>query len=92
MASTGRPARILIIVQNLPVPFDRRVWQEATTLQLAGYDVAVICPKKKMYNKGHEILEGVEIYRYPLPYEADAGILGFFFELNFLLYLNHIKQ
>ena len=27
-ASAGR--RVLIIVQNLPVPFDRRVWQEAT--------------------------------------------------------------
>ena len=48
-ASTGKkPARkVLIIVENLPVPFDRRVWSEATTLQQAGYGVSVICPKGK---------------------------------------------
>lgn len=71
---------ILIIVQNLPVPFDRRVWQEATTLKKAGYKVSVICPKKKMYTNGFEILEGIYIYRYPLIYEADKGVLGYFFE------------
>ena len=38
--------RVLIIVQNLPVPFDRRVWQEATSLRRHGFGVAVICPKK----------------------------------------------
>jgi glycosyltransferase involved in cell wall biosynthesis len=29
--------RVLIIVQNLPVPFDRRVWLECRVLALAGY-------------------------------------------------------
>ena len=43
--SAGR--RVLILVQNLPVPFDRRVWMEATTLQRAGYRVSVVCPKMK---------------------------------------------
>jgi glycosyltransferase involved in cell wall biosynthesis len=71
---------ILIIVQNLPVPFDRRVWQEATSLQRAGFGVAVVCPKKKMYRKSYERLEGVDIYRYPLLYEADKGVLGYFVE------------
>ena len=71
---------ILIIVQNLPVPFDRRVWQEATSLQRAGFGVAVVCPKKKMYTKSYEQLEGVDIYRYPLLYEADKGVLGYFVE------------
>jgi hypothetical protein len=33
------PKKVLIIVENLPVPFDRRVWMEATTLQKAGYEV-----------------------------------------------------
>jgi glycosyltransferase involved in cell wall biosynthesis len=70
----------LIIVQNLPVPFDRRVWQEATSLRRAGFGVAVICPKKKMYTKSYEQLEGVDIYRYPLIYEADKGVLGYFVE------------
>jgi glycosyltransferase involved in cell wall biosynthesis len=71
---------ILIIVQNLPVPFDRRVWQEATSLRRAGFGVAVVCPKKRMYTKSYEQLEGVDIYRYPLLYEADKGVLGYFVE------------
>lgn len=68
--------RVLIIVQNLPVPFDRRVWLEATTLAQAGYSVSVICPKMKGYNASREVLEGVEIYRYLLPFDAQ-GPLGF---------------
>lgn len=73
------PRRVLIIVQNLPVPFDRRVWLEATTLARAGYRVSVICPKMKGFHAGHEILEDVEILRYPLPFEAQ-GTLGFIAE------------
>jgi glycosyltransferase involved in cell wall biosynthesis len=73
-------SNILIIVQNLPVPFDRRVWQEATSLQRAGYGVSVICPKKKIYTKSYEKLEGVEIYRYRLFLEADEGVVGYFIE------------
>ncbi len=71
---------ILIIVQNLPVPFDRRVWQEATSLRRAGFGVAVICPKKKMYTAGYERQDGVDIYRYPLIFEADKGVTGYFIE------------
>jgi glycosyltransferase involved in cell wall biosynthesis len=64
------PRRILIIVQNLPVPFDRRVWLEATTLKRAGYVVSVICPKGPGYEKAEETIEGVHIYRHNLPIEA----------------------
>lgn len=71
--------RVLIIVQNLPVPFDRRVWLEATTLRRAGYQVTCICPKAKGYDAGREEIEGVDIRRYTLPGEA-AGALGFAFE------------
>ncbi|MFO7285340.1 MAG: glycosyltransferase family 4 protein [Gammaproteobacteria bacterium] len=71
-----RRRRVLIIVENLPVPFDRRVWQEATTLQAAGYDVSVISPKRGDYRKSYEVLEGVHVYRHPLPVEAD-GPLGY---------------
>jgi glycosyltransferase involved in cell wall biosynthesis len=70
MASTGKPCpqrRILIIVENLPVPFDRRVWNEATTLVRAGYEVSVICPKGKGALASREIIDGVHIYRHPLP-------------------------
>ena len=59
--------RILIIVENLPVPFDRRVWQEALALASAGALVSVICPKDKGYEAGHEVIEGVNIYRHALP-------------------------
>ncbi|HWX47226.1 MAG TPA: glycosyltransferase family 4 protein [Roseomonas sp.] len=77
--SPGRTRRVLIVVQNLPVPFDRRVWLEATTLTRSGYEVSVICPKMKGFNASRETLEGVEIYRYPLPFDAQ-GAAGFFAE------------
>lgn len=57
---------ILIIVENLPVPFDRRVWQEACALRDAGAKVSVICPKMKGYDKSYEKLDGIEIHRHPL--------------------------
>ena len=50
--------RVLIIVENLPCPFDRRVWQEARTLAAAGYTVSIICPKGKGYEKSFEELDG----------------------------------
>ena len=68
---------VLMIVQNLPVPFDRRVWMEATTLRAAGLDVAVICPKKKMYTASFEVLDGITIYRYPLVFEADRSVIAY---------------
>ena len=73
---TTHAGRVLIIVQNLPVPFDRRVWLEATTLAGAGYSVTVICPKMKGFNASRETLENVEIRRYPLPISAQ-GLVGF---------------
>ena len=71
---------ILFIVQNLPVPFDRRVWLEATSLEKAGFGVAVICPKKKIYTKSYERLENVDIYRYPMLWDAQKAALAFFVE------------
>lgn len=68
--------KVLIIVENLPVPFDTRVWQEATTLAANGYTVSVICPKGKGYDKEYEHLEGVHIYRHDLPAEGN-GALGY---------------
>jgi len=71
--------KILIIVENLPVPFDTRVWQEATTLVANGYTVSVICPKGKGYDKEEELLEGVHIFRHDLPTEGN-GVLGYAME------------
>ncbi len=76
MASAGKPPRVLIVVQNLPVPFDRRVWLEATTLTRAGYRVSVICPKAKGFDASFEVLEDIHIHRYGLPLDAE-GPLGY---------------
>src|SRR5687767_2815041 len=83
-ASAGNCRKVLIIVENLPVPFDRRVWQEATTLQDAGYTVSVICPTGKGHAAARETLQGVHIYRYGLPIEAH-GALGYLFEYSWSL-------
>ena len=69
-----RRARVLIVVQNLPVPFDRRVWLEATTLARHGYDVSVICPKARGFNRSRERLEEIDVYRYPLPIEGESKL------------------
>jgi glycosyltransferase involved in cell wall biosynthesis len=63
--------RVLIIVENLPCPFDRRVWQEARTLAAAGYVVSIICPKGRGYEARFEEIDGIAIYRHSLPVEAD---------------------
>jgi len=72
------PRRVLVVVQNLPVPFDRRVWLESTSLAEAGYEVSVICPKMKGYDKSYERLENVDVYRYSMPLDPStkAGFIG----------------
>jgi len=71
----GVEPRILIIVQNLPVPFDRRVWLECQALISAGYRVAVVCPKGKG-DPGYEVIDGVELHKYR-PYAPGGSKLGF---------------
>jgi glycosyltransferase involved in cell wall biosynthesis len=70
--------RVLIIVQNLPVPFDRRVWLECQALVDAGYLVAVVCPKGKG-DPSFEVVEGVELYKYR-PYAPGGSSLSFVVE------------
>jgi glycosyltransferase involved in cell wall biosynthesis len=70
--------RILIIVQNLPVPFDRRVWLECRTLTRAGYQVAVVCPKGPG-DPSYQVIDGVQIYKYR-PYSPGGGAASFFAE------------
>jgi glycosyltransferase involved in cell wall biosynthesis len=72
---------VLILVENLPSPFDRRVWQEATTLHAHGYGVSIVCPTGKGYEAPYECIDGVHIYRYRLPTEAD-GALGYLIEYS----------
>lgn len=74
-----------MIVENLPVPFDRRVWQEANTLRKAGYEVSIICPRMKGYTQQYEVLNGIHIYRHPLPTEG-AGVWGYALEYSVALF------
>ncbi len=78
-ALSGR--KVLIVVENLPVPFDRRVWQESLALVAAGAEVSVICPKGKGYEADEEVLEGVNVYRHDLPAEG-ASAAGYLREYS----------
>ena len=89
MAFAGKKRRVLIIIENLPAPFDRRVWQEATTLRDNGYTVSIACPTAKGYEKKYEEVEGIPIYRYSLPTEG-AGALGYLFEYSAALFWQFI--
>jgi glycosyltransferase involved in cell wall biosynthesis len=71
-----RPRRVLILVENLPSPFDRRVWQEACALRDACYVVSIICPTGRGCERKFESIDGIHIYRYNLPLEA-AGAAGY---------------
>lgn len=71
-------SRILIIVQNLPVPFDRRVWLECQALRSAGYEVAVVCPKGKG-DPGYAVIDSVQVYKYR-PYAPGGSKAGFLTE------------
>jgi glycosyltransferase involved in cell wall biosynthesis len=81
--------RILMLVENLPSPFDRRVWQEATTLRDAGYEVSIICPTGHGYERRFELIERIHIYRYKLPIEAE-GALGYAAEYSTALFWSFI--
>jgi len=74
-------ARILIIVQNLPVPFDRRVWLECQALTAAGHQVTVICPKGKG-DPTFQVIETVQLYKYR-PYAPGGSKLGFIMEYGY---------
>lgn len=71
--------RVLIIVENLPVPFDGRVWKEALALHNAGYEVVVLCPKGSGYRRGYELLNDIHVYRHPMPKERN-GLFGYLWE------------
>lgn len=72
-----QPRRILIVVENLPVPLDRRVWLEATALTDAGYSVSVLCPTGRGWDKPFEVIDDIHIYRYPAPSEAHSGAVAY---------------
>lgn len=82
MIRDSRPG-VCIIVENQPVPFDRRVWQEAQALHAAGYRVSIISPKGLGCEADEETLEGIEIYRHWT--WGGGGVFGYLFEYAFAL-------
>jgi glycosyltransferase involved in cell wall biosynthesis len=72
-----RKAHILILVENLPVPFDRRVWMESLALTEAGYKVSVISPQPPDDEQFERVIDGVHVYRYPDPAPPGRGKLNF---------------
>ena len=80
----SRPRGVLILVENLPTPFDRRVWQEACALRDAGYVVSIICPTGRGCERRFEEIDRIHIYRYNLPIEA-SGAAGYAVEYSIAL-------
>ena len=68
-------SRVLIIVQNLPVPFDRRVWLECKALVSAGHQVSVVCPKGAG-DPSYQVIDTVRLYKYK-PYAPGGSKAGF---------------
>ncbi|MET9696780.1 glycosyltransferase family 4 protein [Streptomyces sp. NPDC006529] len=82
----GSARRALVLVENLSVPFDRRVWQECTTLRDAGWTVDVICPRgTKRDTEPEAVIDGVRIHRYPLR-AATGGPAGYLQEYGSALW------
>ena len=75
---------VLFLVENCSVPFDRRVWQEASTLRDAGYAVCIVSPRDHG-QKAWEILDGIEVYRHPALPDA-SGPLGYALEYSMAIF------
>lgn len=80
--------RVLILVENLSVPFDRRVWLEARAMREAGFVVSIICPRFKNENP-FEIIEGVNIHRYSSP-PSTKSVLSFVLEFSYCLIMSFV--
>uniref|UniRef100_A0A832I4Z2 Glycosyltransferase WbuB n=1 Tax=Eiseniibacteriota bacterium TaxID=2212470 RepID=A0A832I4Z2_UNCEI len=76
MASRGS---VLHLSENLPLPFDRRVWMELTALRAAGHEVSAICPMGESWTAPYEVLDGIHVWRYPPPPPAH-GLLSYAWE------------
>lgn len=98
VSSPAAKRRVLIIVENQPAPIDRRVWREATSLRDLGYQVTVLSPKHGTCKQGYEVIDGIRIYRHPMPIEGRKALsylfeygCAFFFEFlyTFWIFLRH---
>jgi glycosyltransferase involved in cell wall biosynthesis len=72
-------ARVLHLSENLPLPFDRRVWMELSALRDGGHQVSAICPMGDPWNRPYEVIDGIAIWRYPPP-PPTRGALSYVWE------------
>jgi glycosyltransferase involved in cell wall biosynthesis len=79
MAWPGKRARVLHLSENLPLPFDRRVWMELSALRDGGHEVSAICPMGEPWTKAREVIDGIAIWRYPPP-PPTRGALSYVWE------------
>ncbi|MEO5616983.1 MAG: glycosyltransferase family 4 protein [Candidatus Eisenbacteria bacterium] len=70
----GSPGKVLHLSENLPLPFDRRVWMELGALRDAGWQVAAISPMGERWIASHEVIDGITLYRYPPPPPAEGAL------------------
>jgi len=85
MSYVASNRRVLIIVENQAVPFDRRVWREACSLRESGYEVTVLCPRRKTCATGYEVINGIRVYRHPSPAEGSTPV-GYLWEYGCSLF------
>jgi len=81
----------VIVVENLPVPLDRGVWQEAQALARAGWRVSVICPSNDSFPAKFEVIDDIAIYRHRLPPEG-RGALAYFREIGYPLHCPGVRE
>lgn len=81
-----RNKHILFIVENNPFPQDVRVYKEAMAAREFGYEVSVISPYlPKWTDKKFEVVNGIDVYRHPMPHEGE-GKSGLLFEYGNALF------
>ncbi len=77
--------KVLIIVENQSVPFDPRVWKEALSLHSNGYEVTILCPRREGSAQGYQVIDGIRIYRHPMPKEGNTPT-GYLLEYSYVLF------
>ncbi len=71
----GKSTKILMLVENVAGPSDTRVWAEARVLRDQGFQVSIIGPKStKKYPESYICLEGIHVYQYPMPTNANKSL------------------
>jgi glycosyltransferase involved in cell wall biosynthesis len=77
--------KVFIIIENSTFPSDPRVRNEALALHRNGYQVTVLCPRSKRSSLGHEVIEGIHVYRHPKVQQGSTRF-GYLLEYSLALF------